>query len=219
MSVVWLFNPVDVRAMYKAEGSQPSRRSHTALAHLRASKPESYNTGGLLPTNGAEWQRIRAPLQKPLLGTLAASRFLPGLDALMREVVEWVGEHREALMERDMLPELEKIFMETTGLLVLERRLSALKLDLPSDSIPSKLINAARDVNSSVLATDNGLPVWKLWETKDFRRTKEGMEMIARVASDRVRERVEQLDSGEEWEEGSLLDQCLRRGYLHLVPF
>ena len=58
MSVVWLFHPSDVRAMYKAEGSHPSRRSHTALAHLRASKPKSYNTGGLLPTNGAEWQRI-----------------------------------------------------------------------------------------------------------------------------------------------------------------
>ena len=38
--VVWLFNPTDVRSMYKAEGSYPSRRSHTALAHLRASQPE-----------------------------------------------------------------------------------------------------------------------------------------------------------------------------------
>ena len=96
VSVVWLFNPTDVRSMYKAEGSYPSRRSHTALAHLRASQPERseknylkmcrfgekkvtrYNTGGLLPTNGAEWQRIRGHLQKPLLGSLAASRFLPG---------------------------------------------------------------------------------------------------------------------------------------------
>ena len=97
VSVVWLFNPTDVRSMYKAEGSYPSRRSHTALAHLRASQPErcdkNYlkicrfvekkksprnNTGGLLPTNGVEWQRIRGPLQKPLLGSLAASRFLPG---------------------------------------------------------------------------------------------------------------------------------------------
>ena len=174
--------------------------------------PGTYNTGGLLPTNGVEWQRIRGPLQKPLLGTLAASRFLPGLDTVMQEVVDWLGEHRQALMERDLLPELEKIFMETTGLLVLERRLGALKLDLPSDSTPSKLINAARDVNSSVLATDNGLPVWKLWGTKDFRKTKEGMEMIAKVAGDRVRERLEQLEAGEEWEEGSLLDQCLRSG-------
>ena len=40
VSVVWLFNPTDVRSMYKAEGSYPSRRSHTALAHLRASQPE-----------------------------------------------------------------------------------------------------------------------------------------------------------------------------------
>ena len=131
-------------------------------------------------------------MQKPLLGTLAASRFLPGLDALMREVVDWVGEHREALVERDLLPELEKIFMETTGLLVLERRLGALQLDLPSDSIPSKLIDAARDVNSSVLATDNGLPVWKLWETENFKKTKEGMEIIANVAGG---ERLEQVEA------------------------
>ena len=105
-----------------------------------------------------------------------------GLSGLMHEVVDWVGEHRRALMERDLLPELEKIFMEATGLLVLETRLSALKLDLPSESLPAKLINAAREVNSSVLATDNGLPFWKLWETRDFKRTKEGMETIARVA-------------------------------------
>ena len=110
--------------------------------------------------------------------------YLAGLSGLMHEVVDWVGEHREALMERDLLPELEKIFMEATGLLVLETRLSALKLDLPSESLPSKLINAAREVNSSVLATDNGLPFWKLWETRDFKRTKEGMETIARVAGD-----------------------------------
>ena len=136
--------------------------------------------------------------------------YLAGLSSLMHEVVDWVGEHREVLMERDLLPELEKIFMEATGLLVLETRLSALKLDLPSESLPARLIKAAREVNSSVLATDNGLPFWKLWETRDFKRTKEGMEMIARVAGDRVRERVAQLDSGEEWEGGSLLDQCLR---------
>ena len=110
--------------------------------------------------------------------------YLAGLSGLMHEVADWVGEHREALMERDLLPELEKMFMEATGLLVLETRLSALKLDLPSESLPSKLINAAREVNSSVLATDNRLPFWKLWETRDFKRTKEGMETIARVAGD-----------------------------------
>ena len=66
VDVVWLFDPADIRAMYRAEGRQPSRRSHTALAHLRLSRPGQYNTPGLLPTNGPQWERVRRPLQHPV---------------------------------------------------------------------------------------------------------------------------------------------------------
>ena len=66
IDVVWLFDHAVIRAMYRAEGRQPSRRSHTALAHLKLSRPGQYNTPGLLPTNGPQWERVRRPLQHPV---------------------------------------------------------------------------------------------------------------------------------------------------------
>ena len=212
--VVWLFQPRDIRAMFKAEGRDPSRRSHTALAHLRLSQPQYYNCPGLLPTNGSDWRRIRKPLQKPLLGTLTANRQLPALDQVMLEAVEFLGKNKEYLATRDLLPELEKCFMESTGQVALGRRLDCLHLHLPSSSTAARLIRAAEQTNSSVLGTDNGLPVWRLMETTEYRKTREGMEVISEVARERVSERMDELAEGEEREEGALLDQWLGLGEL-----
>ena len=168
VSVVWLFQPRDIRAMFRAEGSNPSRRSHTALAHLRLSQPQHYNCPGLLPTNGSDWQRIRKPLQKPLLGTITANRQLPALDQVLLEAVEFLGMNKEYLATRDLLPELEKCFMESTGQVALGRRLDCIHLHLPESSTAARLIKAAEQTNSSVLGTDNGLPVWRLLETTEY---------------------------------------------------
>ena len=35
LPIIWIFDPKDIMAMYKAEGKYPSRRSHLALDHYR----------------------------------------------------------------------------------------------------------------------------------------------------------------------------------------
>ena len=59
VSIVHLFSQEDIRKLFLEEGAHPSRRSHTALLHLRSSQPSLYNSGGLLPTNGPQWARNR----------------------------------------------------------------------------------------------------------------------------------------------------------------
>ena len=60
VSIVHLYSQEDIRKLFLEEGSHPSRRSHTALLHLRSSQPSLYNSGGLLPTNGPQWARNRS---------------------------------------------------------------------------------------------------------------------------------------------------------------
>jgi len=50
VSIVWIFKPEDIETLYRKEGRYPERRSHLALQKYRLSKPDVYNTGGLLPT-------------------------------------------------------------------------------------------------------------------------------------------------------------------------
>ena len=73
--------------MYQLEGKYPCRRSHLALQHLRLQDQDTYNSGGLLPTNGPEWHRIRSLAQKPLSPTSAV--FSPdAVDVVAKDFVK-----------------------------------------------------------------------------------------------------------------------------------
>lgn len=50
VNILWLFRPEDIETLYRNEGKCPQRRSHLALKKYRLSKPELYDTAGLLPT-------------------------------------------------------------------------------------------------------------------------------------------------------------------------
>ena len=204
--------------MYASEGKHPSRRSHTALLHLRQSNSSLYNTGGLLPTNGQEWAKIRKPLQKPVTTAVAASNFIPCIDEVMKDAIKYIHESRETLSDRDFIYELEKIFMEVTGVITLDHRLDSLHLDLDQESIPAKLIKAADETNSNVLATDNGLPFWKIFETKQFKIIKKSQAYMASIARKFLQEKQEDMSLETEGssERKTLLEHWLRTPDLDL---
>ena len=62
-----LFNlniPLDGRKMYQLEGRCPERRSHLALEHYRTVRnADRFDSGGLLPTNGPAWEKMRKQFQ------------------------------------------------------------------------------------------------------------------------------------------------------------
>ena len=129
------------------------------------SKPALYNTGGLLPTNGPEWAKIRKPLQKPIATAVAATHFIPSIDDVMKDAVQYIHENREEFIKKDFLGELNKIFLETTGVVTLDHRFDCLYLNLNPESVPAKLITASEKTNSNILSTDNGFPFWRIFET------------------------------------------------------
>ena len=201
--------------MYTCEGVYPSRRSHTALLHLRyyvwlspvvvltiyvtvypcrLSQPSLYNTGGLLPTNGPDWYKIRKPLQKPVVTAVAAAGFIPSIDQVMMDVVDYIQENKEVFRNRDFLAELNKIFLETTGVVTLEHRFDCLHTSLDQESLPARLIAAAENTNSNILSTDNGLPLWRIYETQDYREIRESQTIIARVARQFVQMKIDNTE-------------------------
>ena len=147
------------------------------------------------------------------MSAASASQFIPCLEDLMLDVVSYINNNIEQLSGRDFLPELEKIFVEVTGLITLNTRFDALRTDLEPDSLPARLVEAGRKVNSNVLETDSSL--WFRiggFEKGAFRETREGLECLQEVARTFLRSKLDNMEEEEEEEEEglTLVDRWLR---------
>jgi hypothetical protein len=77
------------------------------------------------------------------------------------------------IISEDFLEELKKFFLEATGIVVLGTRLEAIQSHLDMDSEAQRLMKAAMDTNARILKTDNGLRLWRFFETQDYKKINE----------------------------------------------
>ncbi|XP_076242279.1 cytochrome P450 302a1, mitochondrial [Calliopsis andreniformis] len=180
VNIVWIFRPEDIAEIFKAEsGLHPERRSHLALLKYRKDRSDLYRTGGLLPTNGPEWWRLRKEFQKVSSKPQDVINYLEETDHVIKEFVDLCDEEEF----EDLLPILSRLYLELTCLVVFDARLNSFsKEERRENSKSSKLIEAAFATNSAILKLDNGLQFWRFFETPLYRKLRKAqtyMEMVA----------------------------------------
>ncbi|EFA04695.1 cytochrome P450 302a1, mitochondrial [Tribolium castaneum] len=186
--IVWLGDPDDIAKMFHTEGTYPYRKSHLTLEKYRLDRPHIYNSGGLLPTNGPEWSRIRKVFQKGLSGPTEALSFIKGSDDV---ISEWLDTrfkkiHKET-SNMDFLQELSRLFLELIGVAAFDIRFQSFHDDeLDPCSKSTKLLESAFVTNSTILKTDNGPQLWRKFETPAYRRLRKAQELMESVAIDLV---------------------------------
>ncbi|XP_066583549.1 cytochrome P450 302a1, mitochondrial [Prorops nasuta] len=178
--VVWVFRPDDIAEIFKSEsGKHPERRSHLALLKYRKDRHHIYNTGGLLPTNGIEWWRIRREFQKVLSKPLNVLDYLEDTDMVVREFEQILLNEKI----NDMLPELSRLFLELTCLVAFDVRMQSLsKEERAKNSKTTKLIEAAYTTNSTILGLDNGPRIWRFLETPLYRKMRKAQNFMEEIA-------------------------------------
>ncbi|KAL1139025.1 hypothetical protein AAG570_009086 [Ranatra chinensis] len=182
---VTLFDPEDIAKMYKAEGRYPERRSHLAVEHYRLLRPNIYNSGGLLPTNGSEWWRLRSAFQKSLSRIQDVRLFLPTTDSITTEFLN--GVIKADVIIEDVLPLLSRLNLELTWSAVFGERLYSFdSSNLCENSIPSQIITAAEGANTSILGTDNTANIWKWFKTPLYVRLERHLTFIERIVLDTI---------------------------------
>nr|CAD7201492.1 unnamed protein product [Timema douglasi] len=187
INVVWVFTPEDIEQVFRAEGRYPERRSHLALAKCRRDRPHVYNTGGLLPTNGPEWLRLRSAFQRDLSRPNCVKTYLPAIDEVIQEFLNKITPGHNG---NDFLPELSKLFLELICLVAFDVRLDSFN---QNSELSSRLIDAALSINSSILRTDNGLQLWKWFDTPLYRKLKRSHLVLEQVAVELVTKKIEIL--------------------------
>lgn len=199
VNLLLLFDPRDIETMYATEGRYPMRRSHIALEKYRLDRPEMYNSGGLLPTNGPEWWKLRSPAQKVLSRPQSVLSRLPVASEVAQDFVDLVAILRDPVT--GLIPnflDLEKrLFLELTMAATLDVRLGCIDKDNPHEISQEamNLIKASDDSNSTIFSTDNGFHLWKVFNTPTYKKLTNGQDTIYRIAYKYVEAKDSELKS------------------------
>ncbi|XP_015180048.1 PREDICTED: cytochrome P450 302a1, mitochondrial-like isoform X2 [Polistes dominula] len=205
VQIVYVYRPEDIAEIFKAETSlHPERRSHLALLKYRKDRSDIYNTGGLLPTNGQEWWRLRKEFQKVLNKINYIINYLEDTDRVIKEFIPLCTEERYD----DFLPLLSRLFLELTCLTAFDVRMNSFsKEERQQDSRTSKLIDAAFTTNSAILKLDNGPALWRYFDTFLYKKLCKAQNYMEEIAIEMVNKKIEK---GTDLSTNSLLDAYLK---------
>ncbi|XP_034189588.2 cytochrome P450 302a1, mitochondrial [Osmia lignaria lignaria] len=184
VNVVWVYRPEDIAEIFRAEsGLHPERRSHLALLKYRKDRSDVYSTGGLLPTNGPEWWRLRKEFQKVTSKPQDIINYLEETNCVVQEFVELCNNEKF----EDFLQILSRVFLELTCLIVFDLRLNSFsEKERSKDSVSSKLIEAAYTTNSAILKLDNGLQFWRFFDTPLYQKLRKAQTFMETIALELV---------------------------------
>ena len=87
-----------------------------------------------MPTNGAEWRRVRTLLQKPA-NRASISGLISSLNLVAEEFVEYMDRHFICVNKDDFLDHLNRVFLEMTGVVTFDTRYSPERCPRPPPTL------------------------------------------------------------------------------------
>lgn len=113
---------------------------------------------------------------------------MPRTDEIIREFIDILPTQFDDNFEiKDMISELERLNLELTCLIAFDERLQSFSENgRDENSIQSKLIKAGEDTNNLILPLDQGFQLWRIFETKEYKKLKQSQEIMQNIAIDLI---------------------------------
>ncbi|CAH1398079.1 unnamed protein product [Nezara viridula] len=187
INFVHVYSAQDIEKIYKNEGKYPERLGHLALMHYRLCRPHLYNSGGLLPTNGSEWWRLRSTFQKHIARVQDARSFLSKGEDIINDFVTTILFNNYTC--EDFLPLLSRLYLELMWMFIFGKRLNSFdSINISENSIPSKLMKAAEDITHTTMITDSSEKIWKVIKTPSYIKIEKNFEYIEKIVLSALKE-------------------------------
>ncbi|CAG2177776.1 unnamed protein product, partial [Oppiella nova] len=182
LTILHVFDPKDMEAVFRQEGRYPCRRSHRALLKYRADRPHLYSSGGLFPENGVKWYDLRRKFQQRLMSAASVGYYVGECETITAQLIRYIRDKRDAREEMvDFLNDLYLWALENTGVLALDSRLGCLYADqLADDSDVKRLIRAAHETNEAVMRTEM-TDAWQTSDTRDYKSLVSAQDTMAEI--------------------------------------
>ncbi|KAL8617548.1 hypothetical protein ACOMHN_055329 [Nucella lapillus] len=213
-TLVHVFRPEDMEAVYRVEGARPRREAFRMLKKYYT----EYGDGvqGVLSSQGEEWYKVRSQTQVKMLKPKSASAYLDLHNTVSEDFVACIDRLRgpDGIIE-DLLPELYKFAMEGIGCVCFNRRLGAMETDIPADSDTFRFIRAVSDVMEATHSEINKPFLFRY--SRSFRKLVEAQSFIRELSTQEMKRTLAsyaETDSQVDGESGDLIPYLMTKTQL-----
>ena len=167
-TIVHLFDPEFIKAMYSVEGKMPHIPPLLETTQLyRKAREMSLGLGN---TNGEEWYRLRSAVQQMMMRPKAVSVFLPQVNEVLDDFMARIQKIRDPSTSfvSGFKNEILKWTLESSAMTCFERRLGC--FECRGDSLQQRMIDASQDILRLSLKLRFSIPWFKVFPTPTWKR-------------------------------------------------
>ncbi|XP_050442823.1 probable cytochrome P450 301a1, mitochondrial [Adelges cooleyi] len=163
--LLFVYDADEIEKVYRQEGDTPFRPSMPCLVKYKSQVRKQFfgRLPGVVGVHGEPWREFRTKVQKPVLQPQTVKKYIQPIeevsDYFIQRMQEMKNENSE--MPADFDNEIHKWALECIGRVALDARLGCLRPDLPHNSEPQKIIDAAKYALRNVALLELKYPFWR----------------------------------------------------------
>ncbi|XP_013386172.1 cytochrome P450 10-like [Lingula anatina] len=211
MTVVNLFDPVDIAKVFRGEGKYP-KRPPMPIVYI-AEKREKFALG-IGSLQGEAWFNVRKSVQKMMMHPRAASVYLPAQNEVADDFLQLLLDKRDRTSGEvsELFSYVTKYAMESIGTVCFNTRLGVMDDDLCLGSDANKMISSSQAMFDAVQKTMYAFPWYHFFRTRlysQFVTGKRGCNELALKYLNAAREKFGEVSSNDSENNDSFLSAVL----------
>ncbi|XP_034244416.1 probable cytochrome P450 301a1, mitochondrial, partial [Thrips palmi] len=163
--LVFVFDADETEKVYRQEGPTPFRPAMPCIVRYKSDVRKDFfgYLAGVVGVHGEAWREFRSRVQRPCLQPKTVRTYIGPIEDVTNCFLQRMQDMRDenGEMPKDFDNEIHKWSLECIGRVALDTRLGCLDPDLPADSEPQKIIDAAKFALRNVAVLELKFPFWR----------------------------------------------------------
>lgn len=195
--LLFVYDADEVEKVYRLEGDTPYRPSMPSLVKYKSELRKDFfgRLPGVVGVHGEPWREFRTKVQRPCLQLQTVRKYIQPIEEVTEYFIQRMQEMKD---ENDEMPadfdnEIHKWSLECIGRVALDVRLGCLDPNLPPDSEPQQIIDAAKYALRNVATLELKAPFWRYIPTPLWTRYVNNMDYFRQVCMKYIDSAMERL--------------------------
>ncbi|CAH0560856.1 unnamed protein product [Brassicogethes aeneus] len=195
--LLFVYDADEIEKIYRQEGPTPFRPSMPCLVKYKSQVRKKFfgDLPGVVGVHGEPWRLFRTRVQKPVLQIQTVKKYIEPIETVTNDFIyrmlEMKDENNE--MPADFDNEIHKWALECIGRVSLDTRLGCLEKNLPADSEPQKIIDAAKYALRNVAILELKFPFWRYFPTTIWKNYVKNMDYFIEICMKHIDAAMERL--------------------------